>query len=138
MKRNLILCNLCELTRNLCIKLVIIKKLYYDAWPTKYQDRYTSLYTNYFIENSSVVYQLWTFDLCYPFYQLLHTKQLVSKLVNSIYLCICCISLLVHIYPVNSITIYVCTEYISVCSRVSQTSQRRLMEVVSVSCSDCV
>jgi len=23
---------------NLCIKLVIIKKLYYDAWPTKYQD----------------------------------------------------------------------------------------------------
>ena len=25
-------------TRNLCIKLVIIKKLYYDARPTKYQD----------------------------------------------------------------------------------------------------
>ena len=38
MQRNLILCNLCEWTRNLCIKLVIIKKLYYDARPTKYQD----------------------------------------------------------------------------------------------------
>jgi len=37
-KFNLILCNLCEWTRNLCIKLVIIKKLYYDARPTKYQD----------------------------------------------------------------------------------------------------
>jgi len=30
--------NLCEWTRNLCIKLVIIKKFYYDARPTKYQD----------------------------------------------------------------------------------------------------
>jgi len=37
-ERNLILCNLCEWTRNLCIKLVIIKKLYYDALPTKYQN----------------------------------------------------------------------------------------------------
>jgi len=25
-------------TRNLCIKVVIIKELYYDARPTKYQD----------------------------------------------------------------------------------------------------
>ena len=30
-------CNLCKWTRNLCIKLVIIKKLYYVARPTKYQ-----------------------------------------------------------------------------------------------------
>jgi len=30
--------NLCEWTRNLCIKLVIIKKLYYDARLTKYQN----------------------------------------------------------------------------------------------------
>jgi len=35
----LIYCNLCKRTRNLCIKLVIIKKLYYDARPIKYQSR---------------------------------------------------------------------------------------------------
>jgi len=46
MQRNLILYNLCEWTRNLCIKLVIIKKLYYDARPTKYQD-YQQISTNF-------------------------------------------------------------------------------------------
>jgi len=34
-KINLILCNL---YKKLCIKLVSIKELYYDARPTKYQD----------------------------------------------------------------------------------------------------
>ena len=38
MWRNLMLCNLCEWIRNLCIKLVIIKKLYYDARSTIYQE----------------------------------------------------------------------------------------------------
>jgi len=46
MYRNLILYNLCEWTRNLFIKLVIIKKLYYDARPTKYQD-VASYWLNY-------------------------------------------------------------------------------------------
>jgi len=39
LRKDLILCNLCEWTRNLCIKLAIIKKLYYDVRPTKYQDQ---------------------------------------------------------------------------------------------------
>ena len=30
---------MCKRTRDLCIKLVIINKLYYDARPTKYQDQ---------------------------------------------------------------------------------------------------
>jgi len=37
-ERNPLICNLREWTRNLCIKLVIIKKLYYDARSTKYHD----------------------------------------------------------------------------------------------------
>ena len=52
MYRHLILCNLCEWTRNLCIKLVIIKKLYYDARPTKYQDLYR-VYSRIFTSHAS-------------------------------------------------------------------------------------
>jgi hypothetical protein len=35
-------------TQILCIKLVIIIKLYYDARPTKYQDNYYLFGLNYF------------------------------------------------------------------------------------------
>ena len=41
-----VLCNLCEWTRNLCIKLVVIKKLDYDARPTKYQQISNTLLSN--------------------------------------------------------------------------------------------